>query len=314
MQSSRTFFDPALVEKSGSAFIREDKVDEALARLIPNVRITKGRFSCPGFAEQRDLVWNHMDQNHRPLIHRTYGEAMRMFVGERSAFSLTRFGGWPAVIPVFDGHYKDNGFYQILCLFGLIVVVVIIETNKDADGTRMDVDWAIASHKFLRFVHPILDRRLQRLNDVQNREDEQIRHRRVELRTKGYRFVTDEPDFLNSNAMANNVVFPPLASAFSVPIVAWSDGEVRQVDVGDRGYLVRRTGDAIEVWPAICPHEGAALKTTDLHGRVARCPWHGLEFGPRVLRPEGGPLTMCGAELTLVDGKLLVSPATVRPT
>jgi hypothetical protein len=47
MQSQRSFFDPALIEKWGAAFIREDKIDGALARLIPKVSITKGSFSDP---------------------------------------------------------------------------------------------------------------------------------------------------------------------------------------------------------------------------------------------------------------------------
>src|SRR5262249_52041416 len=154
--------------------------------------ITKGHFSYPARAELRDLVWNHMDQNHRPFIHRTYGDATRVHIGERSAFSLTRFGNWPVVLPVFDGQHKENGFYQILCLFGTIVVINIIECNATEQGNRMDIDWAIASHRWLRFLHGPLDRRLRRLNDVQNREDEVIRDRRVELRAAGYRFLTDQ--------------------------------------------------------------------------------------------------------------------------
>lgn len=308
MQPNRSFFDPALVERWGAAFIREDKVDQALAQLIPGVRITKGSFSCPGIAELRDLVWNHMDQNHRPLIHRTYGEAVRVFIGERAALSLTRFGRWPVVIPVFDGHYKDNGFYQILCLFGLIVVVVIIETNADASGTRMDVHWAIASHRLLRFLHPILDRRLRRLNDVQNREDETIRHRRVELRARGYRFATDEPDFMNSNAMANNVVFPPLAGQLSIAMADLPESEPKRFEVGDRAYLLRRAGDAVEVWPGVCPHEGAALASCDMSGNTVKCPWHGLEFPMRTLRAGGGQVSVCGARLGLGDGRVEIAP------
>src|SRR5262245_19951848 len=148
----RSFFDPALIERWGVAFIREDKIDEALSRLIPKVHITKGRYSCPAHAELRDLVWNHMDQNHRPLVHQTYGDAMRLHIGAEAAFSLTRFGNWPAVVPVFDGYYKDNGFYQVICLFGLIVIVNFIGASSTERGTQMEVDWVIASHRLLRFL------------------------------------------------------------------------------------------------------------------------------------------------------------------
>ena len=309
MHPPRTFFDPTLIEKWGVAFIREDKVDEALARLIPKAHITKGHFSSSSSAEQRDLVWNHMDQNHRPLIHRTYGEAMRVSIGERSAFSLTRFGNWPAVIPIFDGYFKESGFYQVICLFGLLVVVNIIECNSTEDGTRMDIHWAIASHRLLRFLHPLLNRRLRRLNEVQNREDFEIRNRRVALRATGYRFATDDPDFVNANAIGNNVVFPPLAASHSIIIADLAEGQPHRIEFGDRAYILRRDGAAMEVWPGVCPHEGAALTASDLRGKVVKCPWHGLEFGPRRPVADGASFTLCGARLELSDGKLKISPA-----
>jgi hypothetical protein len=307
MPFPRSFFDPMLFEKWGSAFIREDKVDEALARLIPNVRITKGSFSCPGHAELRDLVWNHMDQNHRPLIHRTYGEAMRVFIGERDAFSLTRFGNL-AVIPVFDGHFRENGFYQVLCLFGLIVVINVIECNVTADGTSMDISWAIASNRFLKFLHPFLDRRLRRLNAVQNDEDETIRRRRTELRAAGYRFATDDPDFVVSNAKENNVVFPALSSPQSISVGDLKEGLTSRIELGDRAYVVRRVNDSIEVWPGVCPHEGALLAAEHVQGATVKCPWHGLEYGRRRLGPGQPAISLCGARLSLADGQLHVRP------
>src|SRR4051794_23762180 len=240
-----SFFDPALVDRLGVAFIREDKIDEALGRLIPNVRITKGHYKYPTRPEQRDLVWNHMDQTHRPHIHRTYGEAMRMHIGKEAAFSLTRFGNWPIVVPVFDGYHKDNGFYQVICLFGLIVIVNFIQACPMERGTRMEIDWAIASHRLLRFLHPALDRRLRRLNDVQNVEDEVIRDQRVALRANGYRFLTDQPDFVNSNAIGNNVVYPPVAGTHSLSVADLHEGEVRRVEVDRRAYLLRRSGDGL---------------------------------------------------------------------
>jgi nitrite reductase/ring-hydroxylating ferredoxin subunit len=306
-----SFFDPNLLEKWGGAFIREDKIDESLARLIPNVRITKGHFSYPAPSETRDLLWNHMDQNHRPFIHRTYGDAMRVAIGERSAFSLTRFGKWPIVLPVFDGHFKENGFYQILCLFGVLVVVNIIECHGDGLDARMDVDWVIASHRFLRFLHGPLNRRLQNLNLVQNREDDEMRDRRVELRAAGYKFATDIPDFVNSNVVGNNVVFPPLRASKSVAVADIPEGKPQTIEVGDRAYVVRREGDSVDVWPGVCPHEGALLGPEDVSGKTVRCRWHGLEFPARRVGPGASGISICGARVELVDGTLNLGP--VRP-
>ena len=67
-----------------------------------------------------------VDQNHRPQIHRTYGDAMRMHLGQQTSFSLTKFGNWPVILPTFDGYHQDNGFYQVVTLLGLNVVINII--------------------------------------------------------------------------------------------------------------------------------------------------------------------------------------------
>src|SRR5262245_20747179 len=100
------FFDPDLAEGVDDGFILERTLDDALRRLIPRAYISTDGFNCPSQAELRDLAWNHMDQNHRPLIHRTYGDATRIHIGRHSSFSLTRFGRWPVLIPVFDGYFK----------------------------------------------------------------------------------------------------------------------------------------------------------------------------------------------------------------
>jgi hypothetical protein len=172
----------------------------------------------------------------------------------------------------------------------------------------MDISWAIASHRLLRILHPILDRRLRRLNVVQNGEDAEIRERRVELRGMGYRFCTDRPDFINANALSNNVAFPPLAGARFVAIDEIPDGQSKRIDIGDRAFVVRRVGEAVDIWPGVCLHEGAVMAPSDLRGNTIKCPWHGLEYGGRRLKPGGDPLSLCGARLELADGELKISP------
>lgn len=308
MSPNQSFFDPRLIGIDGAAFLDPAKLEGALLRLIPRAHISKGHFTYPGKSELRDLVWNHMDQNHRPYIHRTYGEAARLFVDPHGSFSLTRYGRWPIAIPVFDGYFRENGFYQVMVLFGLLIVVNIIECNEDHRGTRMDVSWVMASHRWLRFLHPILSRRFTKLNDVQNREDDPIRDRRIELRAANYRFATDNPDFLNSNVIANNVQFPTFTGHHSIAIKDLPEAEPHRAEVGDRAYIIRRSGQQLEVWPGVCPHEGAVLGAADVAGKLVRCPWHGLEFGARRFGPGGGKVVMCGAQLEINGDCLTISP------
>lgn len=301
-----SFFDPSLIQMADGAFIREAEVDRALNRLIPRAHISKGSFTYPSKSELRDLAWNHMDQHHRPYIHRTYGAASRIFISKPAAFSLTRFGRWPIILPVFDGCHKENGFYQVIVMLGLLVVINVIECNPDANGTKMDVTWAIASHRWLRFLHPILHRRLVRLNDVQNREDDVMRDRRVELRAAGYHFKTDVPDFLNSNVVENNTLFPPISVPGVISLASLPEGSAIEVPVSNRSFIFKREGSEVDVWPGVCPHEGAEIKVGDLNGKLVKCPWHGLEFGARRLTAVTQELTVCGAQLTLSGKQILV--------
>jgi len=205
---------------------------------------------------------------------------------------------------VLDGYFKPNGFYQILVLFGLLAVVNVIECNADGNRTRMDIRWTIASHRWLRFLHPLLHRRLVRLNDVQNREDDPIRDRRVALRAMGYRFKTDDPDFVNSNVIENNTIYPAVAATESIALADLPQGQAVDVAVANRAFILRRDGQAVDVWPGVCPHEGAELKPEHLRERTVKCPWHGLEYAPRRLAEGQGGLTMCGARLELLNGRI----------
>lgn len=300
------FFDPNLFDQNGAAFIREGKLEEALRELIPGASISTGAYSYPSRSELRDLVWNHMDQNHRPFIHRTYGDATRIFIDSRASFSLTRFGKWPIVIPVFDGYYKENGFYQVIILFGLLAVINMIECNRAGNGTQMDIKWVIASHRWLRFLHPLLSKRFTRLNEVQNREDDPIRDRRIALRAAGYRFKTDNPDFLNSNVVDNNAIFPPAAAPGVIALAELPDGRAIRAPFAERGFILRRDRDAVEVWPGVCPHEGAELDVGHQAGAVVKCPWHGLEFAAQRLTDGGRTIALCGSRLHLDGGKIMI--------
>jgi hypothetical protein len=146
------------------------------------------------------------------------------------------------------------------------------------------------------------------LNDVQNAEDEVMRDRRISLRAAGYCFLTDRPDFVNANAVGNNVVYPPVATSRVVPLADLGDGEIRRIEIEQRAYLVRRSGETIHVWPGVCPHEGAVLEPAHVRASIVRCPWHGLEFGMRPLKPSSSTLNLCGAVLQLKDDGLHISP------
>lgn len=302
------FFDPSLIDLGGNGFFREDKLVESLKMLIPNAHLSTGKYTLHSTAGIPDLAWNNMDQEHRPHIHRTYAHAMRIFVSPRGTFSLTRFGRWPSCIPVFDGQHKPNGFYQVIMLFSLFVVVIVSDYVEEGGGTRLNFQWTIASHRSLKFLHPFLHRRLVKLNEVQNAEDDVVRMRRVELRKAGYRFGTDVPDFYNSNVVAHNTIFPPISAPASILLSDLPNGKPYRVELADRGYIMQRENDGVKIWPGICLHEGAQLDTSNLRNDRVVCPWHGLSYGPQRLNTTNPEITMCGAQMRLMIDRIVLQP------
>jgi len=51
------------------------------------------------------------------------------------------------------------------------------------------------------------------------------------------------------------------------------------------GVQIVRRNDAIEVFPRMCPHEGACLDQKSFKERSISCCWHGRRFAPIVRIP-----------------------------
>ncbi len=179
----------------------------------------------------------------------------------------------------------------------------------------MNVRWFIATHRLLRFVHGSIGRRLRRLNEEQNRDDDAIRDRRADLRARGYRFKTDVPDFTNANAVANNTIFPPFAEPWQMAAADLPLGAPVRIEAGDRAYIFRRaSSDDIEVWPGICLHEGAALGPADLQSGGVKCHWHGLVWPARRLSAASAGIDLCGGRIELTAGRITIRAIPVGET
>ena len=49
----------------------------------------------------------------------------------------------------------------------------------------------------------------------------------------------------------------------------------------------RLPGNEVEVWPGICPHEGALIAECNIQDKTVTCPWHGRRFPAVVLSATG---------------------------
>ena len=85
-----------------------------------------------------------------------------------------------------------------------------------------------------------------------------------------------------------------------------------------RGLQVVLQADHLEIYPRLCPHEGACL---DIVGALPKahiqCPWHGRTFPPIVsLRYVDAPTTVRGPlhRFVLTDSELRIEPLSAADT
>jgi len=265
-------------------FIRKSKLFDSIAAFDPKNATTRGEFFLDMPYNKIDVEWNHMDQLHRPFIHQTYHKNIRIALGRDFAVSLTRWGKWPFLITVTDMRIDEGLYYQTLVLAGMIFIhntisMTDIEDKGNGNTLRLKLEWIIHSHWLLKPMHALLSKMFYKLNVRLQEEDAQVRGARHSLREKGYTFLSDPPDYYNSNQLTNNTVYPDVPADAAIEINTLPMNSLERVTAGTVEFIVQRKKDAVLLWPAACPHEGGNLAGGRLHDDCRmECPWHGLKF------------------------------------
>ncbi len=246
-----------------------------------------------------DFDWNHMDQDHRPWIHRTYERASRLFLSPSTQVSVTalRVFGVPVLVQVTDVRVERGLFHQFYTLLGLFQIHAVI---RSLPGKTIGERYVV-SHPLLRIFHPLILRRLKRLNEVQNAEDKPVRSRRTQLRAAGYRFHPEERDYVTANLKSNQVVYPKIGTQ-AISLSGLEIGKVSPVKAGVVDFLVRAdSAHSFSVWPGVCPHEGGPLQSGRVcpSGKEIQCLWHGRQLSCVALSAEMREGTLAGYTLRL---------------
>jgi nitrite reductase/ring-hydroxylating ferredoxin subunit len=277
-------FDPQVLK-----YLPPDRLAEHLKQLHPGMVVTHGHHESlvPGYLN--DLEWNFYDELHRQCVHDTYHGLYKVMTGKHFSINVVRWGNLPIFMQVANAKIKDGMFYQSMTVLGIIMLHQVQQISQKADEVLLEVDWYTASHWIFRWLHGPFNRRLLRLQRKQDLEDNiEIRGRRRDLRHRGFGFDTDDPDFINSNRLTDNVRLPPLATPVRIDLSDFALDRVHRVAQGPIELLLRRkSADQVEVWPALCPHEGGLIDEKHLRDGQVVCPWHGRRFGS-VLLGNGG--------------------------
>jgi nitrite reductase/ring-hydroxylating ferredoxin subunit len=273
-------FDPQVLK-----YLPADRLAEHLKQLHQGMVVTHGRHESlvPGYLN--DLEWNFYDELHRQCVHDTYHGLYKVMTGKYFSINVVRWGSLPIFMQVANAKIKDGVFYQSMTVLGIIMLHQVQRISQKQDEVLVEVDWYTASHWAFRWLHGPFNRRLLHLQQKQDHEDNvEIRGRRRDLRQRGFGFATDDPDFINSNRLTDNVCLPPLAAPLRIDLAACAAQGVHRVAQGPIELLVRRRGwDQVEVWPALCPHEGGLMDQRHLCDDQLVCPWHGRRFGSVLL-------------------------------
>lgn len=288
-------------------FEQQEHLEQALKKLHKGAAITKGEYISivPGYIN--DMEWNFYDELHRYYVHNTYHDMFKIFSGKTFSVNLVKRGGWPIFIQVANAKVAPNLFYQTMTILGIFYVHQIMELKQLDRQLELTRKWYIVSHWIFKPMHVFLGRSMLKLQIKQDQEDnEQIRHRRLELRDKGYRFTTDQANFTNSNKLTNNVIFPESETETKIPIAMLKNHGPQNIVVGILELLITRENDGIKVWPGICPHEGAALKNHHICNGVTQCPWHGRRFFSTLLQEGGKPWRFMNFDVSIKKEHLIV--------
>ncbi len=289
-----------------------ESIEHEILRLTDGMAVTRGHHESVVPGQVNDIEWNAFDLWHRVFVHNTYLESMNVMRGKHFAVQLTRLGRLPIYTMVANAKIAPGLIYQCMEVLGVLYVHQIVRLEQEEARVRIVIDWFTASHGFFRFAHGFFNRRLLKLQRQQDAEDLQIRARRWELRRRGYRFTTDDPDFINSNTLTDNVVLPSLADPVRKRLSEIPAGRVERIAAGPVELLVEKAPGGVKVWPGVCPHEGATLEGCHRRDNVLHCPWHGRRFKAATLAADGqgeSTWTFLGLSVRLEGEDLVISDA-----
>lgn len=286
-------------------FTAVEKLEQSLKKLQGTV-ITQDEYvsEVPGYIN--DMEWNFYDEIHRIHVHDTYHDMFKVFAGKTFSINLVKFGKWPIFIQVANAKIAQNIFYQAMSIgfFYIHQVMMLEQLDRKVRVTR---HWYTVSHWLFRPFHKYLNKMLMKLQIKQDQEDDTyIRGRRLILRDAGYRFTTDRADFINSNILTNNVIFPPSEKEVRIHIADVANNVVQRISAGVLELLIKRQGNAVLVWPGICPHEGAPLMAHNMCAGMVKCQWHGRRFKSGLLTENSPAWKFMNFEVKIQNAELIV--------
>ena len=235
-----------------------------------------------------DVEFNYKDLAHLKVVHNTF-DIVYSHIGEDIQGCVVMqklFGMSFPLTHVSLQLGKNHLFFHDSFLNILLTSEVTTEALPD-HRVRTKTTYGVGAPRLLLpLIFPILKRLLTRNYHTLMEGDVPMRDRRGELRRWGLQLPKTSYAFSETLDLRVQHVFPAdkveVPEPVSIPLPAVPSDVPVLVGRSDQyGVQVFRRADAIEVFPRLCPHEGACLDQQTLKGdRAISCRWHGRRFGP----------------------------------
>jgi hypothetical protein len=244
-----------------------------------------------GLYDARDSEWNYSDIPHLNYIHsRVEGVVLSSTRTHITNIFLQKIGPFllPAIVHI-EHVSRDLHSYYIAILNISISVETLhfMASNKCVTKT----DYRFFYNDFLGHLVALLARFATRRNyKLLMSEDMPMRIQRGALRKRGVTFISDEREiigFTDTLDITSNNVDCKIASCFNNLYEVFIDRQTGSA-IDDFHFLSLTWTDwNLNLYPTICPHEGASLlRDRDLVSSTCTpttqkiCPWHGKRIAP----------------------------------
>ena len=234
-----------------------------------------------------DIEFNYKDLAHLEVVHNTFSVFPSYISADfYSAVFLQKIFGMTVPVTNHSMQIKKNHLFVHNSIFNIILTSEVLTEPLPNYEVVVKTRYGVGAHRYLLpFMFPVLKWTLVRNFNRLMEGDIRMRDRRGEIRRWGVRIPKTSYGFSETLQIMQQHVFghegPPPPPA-EIPLADITLSSPHLYGKSDHfGLQIFRRDNAIEVFPRMCPHEGACLDTENLKGhRVLRCGWHGRSFRP----------------------------------
>lgn len=233
-----------------------------------------------------DADWNYRDIPHLKYIHSQVEGAVAFATDDLiSSMFVQKIGPLKIVLTVVLMSSIEEGQLYFTSMGPFALVIDTSWIYKEGVGTTVTTSYSIGSPRFLKPLHRLAHKVLERNYKILMSEDLPMREQRAKLRARSYKFRQDTEGHSYSGSLRTsltNVLKPPLAATSVIFSLDGVDQIARKFsnDEQNRHILAWINGNVLYIGPDFCSHEGADLENQPCQSSGLTCPWHGRNVKP----------------------------------